>query len=77
MISILRLACNKAHSLVVLLNHKMVVMAFHGIQPLWAHIYLLIHLSVHLSVTIGRTDYVTGKRKVTVDTEKNDGKNMK
>ncbi len=50
---------------------------------------LLIHLSVRLSVrasvtterslslTTGHTDYVTGKKKVTVDAEKNDGKKMR
>ncbi len=30
-----------------------------------------------LSVTTGRTDYMTGKRKVTVDAEKNDEKKMR
>jgi hypothetical protein len=30
-----------------------------------------------LSLTTGRTDYVTGKRKVTVDVEKYDGKKMR
>ncbi len=30
-----------------------------------------------LSVTTGRTDYVMGKRKVTVDVKKNDRKKMR
>jgi hypothetical protein len=50
---------------------------------------ILIRLSVRLSVcasvitgrslslTTRRIDYVTGKRKVTVDAEKNDGKKMR
>ncbi len=36
-----------------------------------------VRLCVYASVTTGRTDYVTEKRKVTVDAEKNDGKKMR
>ncbi len=40
------------------------------------YINSLVCASMRASVTTGHTDYVMGKKKVTVDAEKNDGKKM-